>query len=777
MPVGYWCPVLHAHLPYVRHPEYPEFLEEDWFFEALTETYVPLIRVLDGLLADGVDYRLTMTLSPPLVSMMTDELLVARYHRYLDRLVDLSGREIERTEREDSRFTDVARFYHHEFADIRRVFREVYGSNIVQAFRKHRDAGQARDHHLRRDPRLLPAHGHGAPGGARAGPGGGGSTTGSTSAGIPSGIWLPECGYMPGHEAYLKEAGIRYSFLESHGLTDAHPAPEPRRARPDRLAGRHRLLRPRHGVVAAGLEHRVGLPRRLRLPRVLQGRRLGAARSTTSKDFLPDGQRKNLGLKYYRITGKGTGLGDKQPYVRAWALEKAASHAGNFLQNRQKQVEHLAGIDGPRARRGEPLRRGAVRPLVVRGARLPELPLPEDAPRPGRREAHHAASSTWSATRSSRWSSRPMCTWGAKGYAEVWLNPGNDWIYPHLDMAAERMVELARRYEHPSDLEWRALNQAARELLLAQSSDWAFIMKTNTTVEYAKKRTRDHIARFDYLYRALDRQGCSRSRSCAEFEGRDNIFPEIDYRVYPVVSPRGAVQGPIRRSAVAGSWYPGTPALIAAEVESYLATAADRPGSRGVSWASSAPTPGSAIPGPSRPSDTRSSAVAKTSRSCSWARPTTSRSRASRCGPEAPSRRPWGAVPIDEGLAAALLDSRGHVKDAPRPHGEEHSLEMQLPFLQHLVAGLRIVPLLMGRQEREDVDRSRRGAGAGPWRAAETSCSSPRATSATTTRRSVANRLDAMVVGDVAAVRHRRPDGPRSRRVANMPAAAGRSSR
>src|SRR5262249_60611560 len=90
MPVGYWCPVLHAPLPYVRHPEYPEFLEEDWFFEALTETYVPLEDVLDGLIADGVDYRLTMTLSPPLVSMMTDQLAVGRCHRYLDRRVDLA---------------------------------------------------------------------------------------------------------------------------------------------------------------------------------------------------------------------------------------------------------------------------------------------------------------------------------------------------------------------------------------------------------------------------------------------------------------------------------------------------------------------------------------------------------------------------------------------------------------------------------------------------------------------------------------------------------------
>jgi len=100
MPQGYWCPVLHAHLPYVRHPEYPQFLEEDWFFEALTETYVPLVSVLDGLLADGVEYRLTMTLSPPLLSMMQDPLLVERYNTWLDRRIDLAAREIVRTERE-----------------------------------------------------------------------------------------------------------------------------------------------------------------------------------------------------------------------------------------------------------------------------------------------------------------------------------------------------------------------------------------------------------------------------------------------------------------------------------------------------------------------------------------------------------------------------------------------------------------------------------------------------------------------------------------------------
>jgi 1,4-alpha-glucan branching enzyme len=126
----------------------------------------------------------------------------------------------------------------------------------------------------------------------------------------------------------------------------------------------------------------------------------------------------------------------------------------------------------------------------------------------------------------------PMCTWGAQGFADVWLNPSNDWIYPHLDMAAERMVELARRYPDADPLRRRALNQAARELLLAQASDWAFIMKTGTTVEYARKRTQDHIARFTYLYRALTGQEELREDFLHEFEDRDNIFPEIDYSVY-----------------------------------------------------------------------------------------------------------------------------------------------------------------------------------------------------------------------------------------------------
>ena len=126
----------------------------------------------------------------------------------------------------------------------------------------------------------------------------------------------------------------------------------------------------------------------------------------------------------------------------------------------------------------------------------------------------------------------PLSSWGAKGYADVWLNPTNDWIYSHIDVAAERMVELVQRFGSPSALQDRALRQAARELMLAQASDWPFIMTTGTAVEYAKRRIRDHVARFTYLYDGLLGNGPLEEATLADFEGRDNLFPDLDYRLY-----------------------------------------------------------------------------------------------------------------------------------------------------------------------------------------------------------------------------------------------------
>ena len=114
MEKGYLSILLHAHLPYVRHPEHERFLEEEWLYEAITETYIPLIKVFDGLIRDRVDFRITMSLTPTLLSMLTDPLLQMRYVRHLDRLIELSDKELVRT-RHDSQFQPLARMYHQLF--------------------------------------------------------------------------------------------------------------------------------------------------------------------------------------------------------------------------------------------------------------------------------------------------------------------------------------------------------------------------------------------------------------------------------------------------------------------------------------------------------------------------------------------------------------------------------------------------------------------------------------------------------------------------------------
>jgi 1,4-alpha-glucan branching enzyme len=140
MPKGYLAIVLHAHLPYVRHPEFEDFLEEDWFFEAITETYIPFIKVLTGLARDQVDYKLTISLSPTLMSMLMDGHLQSKYLKHLDKLIELSAKEIDRTKWE-GQFNRLAEMYHYTFLEARRIFADEYKCNLVNAFKHFQELG------------------------------------------------------------------------------------------------------------------------------------------------------------------------------------------------------------------------------------------------------------------------------------------------------------------------------------------------------------------------------------------------------------------------------------------------------------------------------------------------------------------------------------------------------------------------------------------------------------------------------------------------------------
>ena len=118
------------------------------------------------------------------------------------------------------------------------------------------------------------------------------------------------------------------------------------------------------------------------------------------------------------------------------------------------------------------------------------------------------------------------------GYSEVWLNPTNDYAHRHLHDAGDKMVELAHLFPNEKKkLKKQALNQCARELLLAQSSDWLFIITNGTMVDYAKKRIKDHIGRFNKLYSQLKTDTID-EEFLKDISKNDKIFPDIDYMIY-----------------------------------------------------------------------------------------------------------------------------------------------------------------------------------------------------------------------------------------------------
>ena len=526
MSIGYLAFVLHAHLPFVRHPESDYVLEEEWLYEAIIETYVPLLTVFEGLKRDGIDFKITMSLTPPLVSMLRDPLLQERFDQHLATLQDLAEKEIDHNV-QDGHLRYLSEYYATEFSKVRQTW-ERHQGDLVGAFKQFQDTnnleiitcGATHGYFplMKMHPQAVWAQIQVAC-----------EHYEEHFGRSPAGMWLPECAYYDGVERLIADAGIRYFLTDAHGVLYARPRPR---------FGSYAPIYTETGVAVFGRDHEssqqvwsseVGYPGAPEYREFYRDLGWDAEYEYIKPYVMPNGQRKNTGIKYHKITGRGLGLSDKGLYDPHWAKEKAAEHAGNFMLNRQHQVQHLHEIM----------------------QRPPIIVSPYDAELfghwwyEGPWFIDYLCRKTWFdqstyelihlADYLKRHPTQQVCrpaqsSWGYKGFHEYWLNETNAWIYPHLHKATERMITLSTQ-EPADELEWRALNQAARELLLAQSSDWAFIMRTGTMVPYAVRRTRSHLQRFNKLWEDLQ-QGKIDSGWLEKVEAIDNIFPNINYQVY-----------------------------------------------------------------------------------------------------------------------------------------------------------------------------------------------------------------------------------------------------
>ena len=331
--------VLHAHLPFVRHPEHADMMEERWLFEAITETYIPLLEVLGKLVADGIRFRLTMTLTPPLVNMLADEMLIGRYSAHLTRLEELAEKEIERT-RWQPEFYATALMYREKFRRIRGIFK-VCDGNLIRLFKKYQNLGVLDIITCCATHAFLPLLSDFRP-----------AVRAQIEMAVrdyqkhfecsPRGIWLAECAYNPGDDKILSDFGIRYFFTDTHGILFADPRP---------AYGVHAPVECPSGVLAFG--------RDVESSRQVWSAHEGYPGDFAYREFYRDigfdlefdyihpyihesGHRLNTGIKYHRITSRDGA--EKQPYNYQEAMTRVAVHAGHFIHCREQQMKHLNAI-------------------------------------------------------------------------------------------------------------------------------------------------------------------------------------------------------------------------------------------------------------------------------------------------------------------------------------------------------------------------------------------------------------------------------------------------
>lgn len=503
---------LHAHLPYVRHVDRENALEEDWLFEAITDVYLPLCRLLDRWNADRVPVRIALSVSPTLTVMLRDRLLLQRYAKRLEDLLALARRERRRTS--DGPLAPLAESNAHRFEAARTDFFETYDGDLVEAFARAQRRGQlelcttAATHaflpHHALHPELVHAQlavairsHHTAFGAA------------------PHGIWLPECGYVPGLDEHLADVGLAYFVMDTHGVTNADPPP---------VFGHYAPVVCASGVVAfprdpaasaAVWSDRHGYPGAPEYQERHRDAGFDLDAEALGPLLLDGGQRRSVGIKYHRITGRDVPLGDKALYDPAAAAARIHADAEHFVRTRIDDAVHFARTRDRPAVLVAPydaelfghwwFEGPAFLDAVVRNIANTDaiaLATPRDVLDAGERFQLTAPAHS---------------SWGAGGYGWTWLNETTDWILPRLHAATERLWSKLPARPHDQ----RALRQAARELLLACASDWPFILTNDSVVEYATARVKQHLDDFERLTRTIDEP------TLAALERAHPIFPGL----------------------------------------------------------------------------------------------------------------------------------------------------------------------------------------------------------------------------------------------------------
>jgi 1,4-alpha-glucan branching enzyme len=540
--------MLHSHLPYVlNHGRWPH--GSDWISEAAVDTYLPLLEVLRRLENDGIAAPVTIGFTPVLANQLANPLFADELEAFLaQRLEACDAAASQLPAAGDAHLLPLVDYWRERLTRFRDLFRSI-GGNLIEAFRALEAAGRieivgsaathgflpllARDESIRFQLAVGVAEHRRLFGRA------------------PEGCWLPECAYRPrgpwhpwptapqagirrGIEEHLADAGFRYFFVDAHLAAAGKPlgvygdpvtGPRESLARVDEnertLRSPYRAYRVSPGRSSDGVAAYVRDPRASMQVWSRQEGYPGEGRYLEFHKIRWPG-----GLKLWRVTGDAVDLGQKQPYDPGQALDAARSHAHHFGELlRRIAATRTPGPDGV-----------VVAPFDTElfghwwfegpdflGNVYRELASQHEVrPVTGSRHLHD-----YPARAAIR---LPTGTWGANGDYTMWLSELVAWTWERLWPLEERFWDLAAD-ARASPAAHPVLAAAARQMLLAQSSDWQFIISTGHVADYAVRRFVGHCEDAERLLGVLAREGDlsleAGQRLADELDQRDQLFPDI----------------------------------------------------------------------------------------------------------------------------------------------------------------------------------------------------------------------------------------------------------
>jgi 1,4-alpha-glucan branching enzyme len=539
--IGNFVLMLHSHLPYYRKAGMWPFGEES-FYECMAETYIPLLNAVSELWDEGIPAKITIGITPILGEQMADPHLLNGFEKFVQNRLDAAKEDelrfSSRGEKPDPTFLHLAKFYRSWYEGIQKDFRDKWGRDIIGGLRRFQDLGaieittSAATHGfsplLETDSSLQAQFKIGVESYKR------------HFGRAPRGIWLPECAYRPavgnrpGIEKWLHDNGIKYFFTESYAIQGGQTV-ELRRdfgpygsieyipvpPRPETgLDTYEAYYLKEYPVAVMGRHEKAGFQ--------VWSAEHGYPGDSNYREFHKKDDKS--GLHYWKLTGKTVDLGNKEVYNPETAAKRIwenSDHYVGFIQQLLTDRLKTTGEQGLIMASFDTELFGHwwfegvtwIKQILKKFKNYTAVSV-------------KTASEYLDAQPPRRAIELPESSWGQGGHWQVWLNNDTAWMWPIIHESERAMESLVKDHKNVNGGPLgRAMRQAARELLLLESSDWPFLVTTGQAKQYAIERFKGHHQRFQQLV-AMVLSGNIDKQRLHEIEDTDNCFPDIDPRAF-----------------------------------------------------------------------------------------------------------------------------------------------------------------------------------------------------------------------------------------------------